>query len=153
MSLLRVAARALTLLDDSLDRDNGGAQAGHRHELGPAERRLGRLRPGRADEQSILAELVCKVTKTPLDPAIEVANGCEVLKEWDDLVSGACGRGREVRDESGRTTPASVNLRGSAYNCATRGMRRWNAVSKHATCGSPGRARLTASIAPIACGR
>ncbi len=50
-----------------------------------------------------------------------------------------------------RRTPASQRAAGSGSRCASSGMRWWNAVSKHATCGMSHRARV-ASMPAIAAG-
>ena len=59
-------------------------------------------------------------------------------------------RARGSRSGAGRT--ARATRAGSAYVAAAAGRPAWNAVSKHATAGSPGRARAVASIAASAFG-
>ena len=53
---------------------------------------------------------------------------------------------------NGCTRSLMRTLRGSACIFATFGIVRWNAVSKHATCGTDGNARVTHSIPVSACG-
>ena len=98
-----VAARALTLLHDVVDRLAGGGHVGDRHELRPAERVGGHLRVTRADEQAVLAELVGEVVEASLDRAVQVADGVELLAPGHDV-----GRGHDRQRRAGGVEAVGV---------------------------------------------
>ena len=78
-------ARPLALLQDLVDRPLRGRDVGHRDQFGPAEMLTRGLRPGRADEQPLLAELVRQVRDAGLDGPVQVPDGLEILGARDDL--------------------------------------------------------------------
>ena len=82
-----LAARALALLDDRVDRALRRRQVGDRDELLPAEVLLGRLGVRRPDEQALGAEPAGEVLEAGLDRPVELADRVELLEMRDDLVA------------------------------------------------------------------
>ena len=80
-----VPARALALLQDLVDGALRGGQVGDRDQLGPAEVRLGGLRPRRADEQPPLTVFLRQARDPGLDGPVQVPHGGEVLAARDDV--------------------------------------------------------------------
>ena len=82
-----VAAGALSLFDDELDRGLGRGQVGDRGQLRPLEHLGGRLGVGRPDEHPVLAVALDEPLQAVLDAAVQVTDGLVVLGDGHELVA------------------------------------------------------------------
>ena len=85
VSALPVAARALALLEDRVDRALRRGAISDGHQLRPAEVLGRRLRARRTHEQPGLAVLLREVRDAVLDRAVQVPHGGEVLPPGHDV--------------------------------------------------------------------
>jgi hypothetical protein len=85
VSRLPVAARALALLEDRVDRALRRGEVGHGHELRPAKVVGRRLGPRRTDKQPSLTVLLGEMREAVLNRAIKMADRGEVLAPRHDV--------------------------------------------------------------------